>query len=108
MGYILNVTREIDNFFPGNFEYFNVRLYDLDSSELMKHWHKTYKFIKRAKYVIVLSSYRHHIVIVPEYCCFWMCGPLNNVRVLVLVAVLPDVKSACFVLGFAGTATAKF
>ena len=59
MGYILNVTREIDNFFPGNFEYFNVRLYDLDSSELMKHWHKTYKFIKRAKYVILPLSCCH-------------------------------------------------
>lgn len=49
VGYVLNVTREIDNFFPGSFEYLNIRLYDVDGSDLMKHWDKTYKFIKRAK-----------------------------------------------------------
>ncbi|XP_076473112.1 LOW QUALITY PROTEIN: uncharacterized protein LOC143302355 [Babylonia areolata] len=47
--YILNITREIDNFFTGMFQYCNVRLYDQEDSELMKHWLKTYKFINRAK-----------------------------------------------------------
>ena len=27
------------------------RLYDVPESELLKHWNKTYKFIKEAKYV---------------------------------------------------------
>eukprot|EP00731_Ephydatia_muelleri_P023353 Em0015g936a len=49
IGYIVNVTREIDNFYPEVFTYFNVRLYDLPDSELMKHWDKTYQFIKTAK-----------------------------------------------------------
>ena len=47
--YILNVTREIDNFFPGMFEYKNIRLYDVEQSDLLKHWEETYKFIKKAK-----------------------------------------------------------
>ena len=49
VGYVLNVTREIDNFFPGTLEYLNIRLYDVETSDLLKHWDKTYKFIKRAK-----------------------------------------------------------
>ena len=51
IGYILNVTREIDNFYPGSFEYMNIRLYDVPQSELLKHWDNTYKFIKRAEWV---------------------------------------------------------
>lgn len=49
VGYILNVTREIDNFFPEYFEYMNIRLYDVPQSELLKHWNNTYKFINKAK-----------------------------------------------------------
>ncbi|KAL8619154.1 hypothetical protein ACOMHN_019426 [Nucella lapillus] len=47
--YILNITREIDNFFTGMFHYCNVRLYDVEESELMKHWLKTYQFINKAR-----------------------------------------------------------
>lgn len=47
--YILNVTREIDNFFPGMFEYCNVRVYDDDKTNLLKHWDKTYRYISEAK-----------------------------------------------------------
>ena len=32
--HILNVTKEIDNFFPGDFIYKNVLLYDLDQGAL--------------------------------------------------------------------------
>uniref|UniRef100_UPI00358FA337 protein phosphatase Slingshot homolog 2-like isoform X2 n=1 Tax=Myxine glutinosa TaxID=7769 RepID=UPI00358FA337 len=46
--YILNVTREIDNFFPAKFEYHNVRVYDIESSDLLSHWKKTYNFINKA------------------------------------------------------------
>lgn len=49
---ILNVTREIDNFFPDAFEYYNVRVYDDDSTEMLKYWDKTFKYIKSAKYVL--------------------------------------------------------
>lgn len=49
--YILNVTREIDNFFPGVFEYHNIRVYDEEATDLLAYWNDTYKFISRAKWV---------------------------------------------------------
>ncbi|KAM9306625.1 protein phosphatase Slingshot homolog 1 [Pholidichthys leucotaenia] len=49
VGYILNVTREIDNFFPGMFSYHNVRVYDEDTTDLLAHWNDTYNFIVKAK-----------------------------------------------------------
>ncbi|XP_026178515.1 protein phosphatase Slingshot homolog 1 isoform X2 [Mastacembelus armatus] len=49
VGYILNVTREIDNFFPGTFSYHNVRVYDEEATDLLAHWNDTYNFIVKAK-----------------------------------------------------------
>lgn len=49
VGYILNVTREVDNFFPGVFSYHNVRVYDEDASDLLAHWNDTYNFIVKAR-----------------------------------------------------------
>ncbi|XP_066268797.1 protein phosphatase Slingshot homolog 2-like isoform X2 [Branchiostoma lanceolatum] len=49
VGYILNVTREIDNFYPGMFDYCNVRVYDEEESELLSHWNRTYEYIEKAK-----------------------------------------------------------
>ncbi|CAB1318375.1 unnamed protein product [Coregonus sp. 'balchen'] len=49
VGYILNVTREIDNFFPGTFTYHNIRVYDEEATDLLAHWNETYNFIVRAK-----------------------------------------------------------
>ncbi|KAL7026976.1 hypothetical protein ACKWTF_005252 [Chironomus riparius] len=49
VGHILNVTREIDNFFPGMFDYCNVRVYDDEKTDLLKHWDNTFKYINRAK-----------------------------------------------------------
>ena len=48
--YILNVTREIDNFFPGVFEYHNIRVFDEEATNLLEYWNETYKFISKAKY----------------------------------------------------------
>ena len=47
--HILNVTREIDNFFPAGFHYKNIRVYDEESTDLLKHFDTTYKFIRDAK-----------------------------------------------------------
>ncbi|XP_041660199.1 protein phosphatase Slingshot homolog 2 [Cheilinus undulatus] len=47
--YILNVTREIDNFFPGMFEYHNIRVYDEEATNLLEYWNETYKFISKAR-----------------------------------------------------------
>ncbi|XP_075220500.1 protein phosphatase Slingshot isoform X3 [Lycorma delicatula] len=47
--HILNVTREIDNFFPGMFDYLNVRVYDDEKTDLLKHWDNTFKYITKAK-----------------------------------------------------------
>ncbi|KAA0717113.1 Protein phosphatase [Triplophysa tibetana] len=49
VGYILNVTREIDNFFPGTFCYHNIRVYDDETTDLLAHWNETYNFIAKAK-----------------------------------------------------------
>ncbi|KAG5884608.1 hypothetical protein JTB14_024360 [Gonioctena quinquepunctata] len=49
VGHILNVTREIDNFFPGTFDYLNIRVYDDEKTDLLKHWDDTYKYITKAK-----------------------------------------------------------
>uniref|UniRef100_S4RHN7 protein-serine/threonine phosphatase n=1 Tax=Petromyzon marinus TaxID=7757 RepID=S4RHN7_PETMA len=49
VGYILNVTREIDNFFPGLFVYHNIRVYDEEATDLLAYWNDTYKFISKAK-----------------------------------------------------------
>lgn len=49
VGYILNVTREIDNFFPGMFEYHNIRVYDEEATNLLEYWNETFKFITKAK-----------------------------------------------------------
>uniref|UniRef100_A0A8D2LSC4 Protein phosphatase Slingshot homolog 1 n=1 Tax=Varanus komodoensis TaxID=61221 RepID=A0A8D2LSC4_VARKO len=47
--HILNVTREIDNFFPEHFTYMNVRLYDEENSQLLPYWKETYSFISSAR-----------------------------------------------------------
>uniref|UniRef100_A0A8C5DB99 protein-serine/threonine phosphatase n=1 Tax=Gouania willdenowi TaxID=441366 RepID=A0A8C5DB99_GOUWI len=49
VGYILNVTREIDNFFPESFTYMNIRVYDVEATDLLPHWTDTYKFINTAR-----------------------------------------------------------
>ncbi|CAL4073103.1 unnamed protein product [Meganyctiphanes norvegica] len=49
VGFILNVTKEIDNFFPGTFDYLNIRVYDDEATELLKHWDRTFKYIAHAK-----------------------------------------------------------
>jgi len=43
--HILNVTREIDNFFPTVFKYLNIREYDVEETDLLKYWDETYNFI---------------------------------------------------------------
>ncbi|CAL8263997.1 unnamed protein product [Lota lota] len=49
VGYILNVTREIDNFFPESFNYMNIRVYDVEATDLLSHWTDTYHFINTAR-----------------------------------------------------------
>ncbi|XP_015235747.1 PREDICTED: protein phosphatase Slingshot homolog 3 [Cyprinodon variegatus] len=49
IGYILNVTREIDNFYPESFTYMNIRVYDVEATDLLSHWPDTYNFINSAR-----------------------------------------------------------
>ncbi|TRY85511.1 hypothetical protein DNTS_011963 [Danionella cerebrum] len=49
VGYILNVTMEIDNFFPESFSYMNIRVYDVEATDLLSHWNSTYMFISEAR-----------------------------------------------------------
>ena len=43
--HIMNITREIDNFFPASFKYLNIREYDVKETDLMKYWDQTYTFV---------------------------------------------------------------
>ncbi|XP_032138577.1 protein phosphatase Slingshot homolog 3 isoform X3 [Sapajus apella] len=47
--HILNMAREIDNFYPERFTYHNVRLWDEESAQLLPHWKETYRFIEAAR-----------------------------------------------------------
>uniref|UniRef100_A0A0B7AVJ1 protein-serine/threonine phosphatase n=2 Tax=Arion vulgaris TaxID=1028688 RepID=A0A0B7AVJ1_9EUPU len=49
IGYILNVTKEIDNFFEGRFHYYSVRVTDEETSDLLTSWEKTFRFISKAR-----------------------------------------------------------
>lgn len=72
VGYILNVTREIDNFFPESFAYMNIRVYDVEASDLLPHWKDTYSFIDAARLLLfcfVFSSCMKEMCIFCAY--FW-------------------------------------
>ncbi|XP_042641587.1 protein phosphatase Slingshot homolog 3 isoform X2 [Tyto alba] len=47
--HILNVAREIDNFFPALFTYMNVRVYDEETAQLLPHWNDTFLFLSRVR-----------------------------------------------------------
>ena len=49
--HILNVAREIDNFFPALFTYMNVRVYDEEAAQLLPHWNDTFLFLSRVRSV---------------------------------------------------------
>lgn len=49
--HILNVAREIDNFFPALFTYMNVRVDDEETAELLPHWNDTFLFLSRVRSV---------------------------------------------------------
>ncbi|ETN80014.1 dual specificity phosphatase, catalytic domain protein [Necator americanus] len=49
VGYILNMTREVDNFFPMHFKYVKISVPDEASTNLLNNWNLTYSFIKEAK-----------------------------------------------------------
>uniref|UniRef100_A0A8C1FPK0 protein-serine/threonine phosphatase n=1 Tax=Cyprinus carpio carpio TaxID=630221 RepID=A0A8C1FPK0_CYPCA len=56
VGYILNVTKEIDNFFPESYSYMNVRVYDVEATDLLSYWNNTYMFISKAS-MVYLTPY---------------------------------------------------
>ena len=47
--HILNVSSEVDNFFPDIFKYLNVRVLDIEETDLLKEFDRTNKFIQEAK-----------------------------------------------------------
>ncbi|XP_040826981.1 protein phosphatase Slingshot homolog 3 isoform X2 [Ochotona curzoniae] len=49
VSHILNMAREIDNFYPDRFTYHNVRLWDEETAELLPHWKETHRFIEAAR-----------------------------------------------------------
>ncbi|XP_037696744.1 protein phosphatase Slingshot homolog 3 isoform X2 [Choloepus didactylus] len=49
VSHILNMAREIDNFYPESFTYHNVRVWDEESAQLLPHWKETHRFIEAAR-----------------------------------------------------------
>ncbi|NXO02631.1 SSH3 phosphatase, partial [Rhinopomastus cyanomelas] len=47
--HILNVAREIDNFFPALFSYMNVRVDDEEGAQLLPHWNDTFLFLSHVR-----------------------------------------------------------
>ncbi|KAL4223563.1 Protein phosphatase Slingshot 2 [Mactra antiquata] len=47
--YILNISKEIDNFFPGVLHYMNIREWDVEKTDLLPYWEDTHRFINRAR-----------------------------------------------------------
>lgn len=47
--HILNVSRDIENFFERKFRYMRVDVLDRPDQNLLEHWQKTYDFIKSCK-----------------------------------------------------------
>lgn len=50
VSHILNMAREIDNFYPERFTYHNVRLWDEESEQLLPHWKETHRFVEAARW----------------------------------------------------------
>ncbi|KAG9469597.1 hypothetical protein GDO78_020126 [Eleutherodactylus coqui] len=49
VSHILNVTCEIDNFFPETFTYLKLRVSDEESTNLLQYWKETHRFISTAR-----------------------------------------------------------
>lgn len=64
VSHILNMAREIDNFYPERFTYHNVRLWDEESAQLLPHWKETHRFIEAARSAPLGSS--HWLAPAPE------------------------------------------
>lgn len=47
--HILNVSSEVDNFFPDSFKYLNIRVIDIEETDLLKEFDRSNKFIQEAK-----------------------------------------------------------
>ncbi|KAM4702901.1 protein phosphatase Slingshot homolog 3, partial [Rhinophrynus dorsalis] len=50
VSHILNVTREIDNFYPEIFKYLNIRVLDEENTNLLQYWKETHHFISSARH----------------------------------------------------------
>ena len=49
VAYIMNISREIDNFFPGILHYYNIKEWDSEETDLLKYWENTHKFISKVR-----------------------------------------------------------
>lgn len=49
VSHILNVAREVDNFFPERFTYCNVRVWDEEAAQLLPCWKETHRFVEAAR-----------------------------------------------------------
>lgn len=55
--HIVNVTREVDNFFPADqFVYKNIRVFDDEKAQLLPFWDETFRFINEARLVPCVNA----------------------------------------------------
>lgn len=49
INHILNVTTEIDNFFPDTFRYMNIPVCDTEDTDILRYFNDSYRFINKAR-----------------------------------------------------------
>jgi protein phosphatase slingshot len=49
IGYILNISSEVDNFYPTHFQYLKIFVNDEPNTSLLMHWQRTSEYIKSVK-----------------------------------------------------------
>ena len=49
IGYILNITKEISNYYPDEFEYFNIKIMDHNGQSVEKHFSDILDFISKSQ-----------------------------------------------------------
>uniref|UniRef100_A0A6G3MGC9 Protein phosphatase Slingshot homolog 3 (Trinotate prediction) n=1 Tax=Henneguya salminicola TaxID=69463 RepID=A0A6G3MGC9_HENSL len=65
---ILNVTSEINNFFPGVFEYYNICVLDRPEVEIINYFDEAYRFIEKARFIKNILTIRINNTSVLVHC----------------------------------------
>lgn len=81
--HILNVSSDVDNFFPDAFKYLNIRVRDVDETDLLKEFDRTNKFIQEARDSGNCSMALHSLQVCMWTFVFWMNYTLSGTACIV-------------------------